>query len=750
MEFTVLTVAAAFAAGVADALAGWLAKLWTRLCFRVRLVGRENLPTSGPVLIVFNHVSLVDRNAVMSVLPRDAWFYSSSPLKWLPIFADACRALRSNEPEGRLLRDQADRIADERFHNGSAVCMFPEGRMTRLGHMTAFEPEFREFLDRRPDLVVVPGYIHGTWHSVFSFCRGKFLWKRPRLRRTPVVVSLGEPIPASTPNWRIRQSVQLAATEAFEAVRYERLPVHRLFIYNAKRYARRRCFADSNTPATTYGATLMRAVILKRLLARKLKDGKYVGVFVPPSVGGVMANIALTLHGRVPVNLNYTIGQDSLDSCIRQAGIEQVVTSKAFLSKIPLKPSAELIILEDLRKDLRSSDKLVGLAARILPAWFVDRVLLGLGGHSIDDVATIVFSSGSTGEPKGVVLTHHNIVSNAEQTIQHTDATENDFVLGILPLFHSFGYTVTMWVPIVLGAGCVYHFNPLEAETIGGLSREHRPTLFFATSTFLRNYIRKCHSDDFRSLRMLVCGAEKLQPGVAADFAAKFGIYPSEGYGCTELSPVVSTDRPNYVQGAVRQIGDKRGSIGHPLPGIAAGVRDVETKEPLPLGSEGLLFIKGPNVMAGYLNKPEMTAEAIQDGWYNTGDIARLDEDGFIWITDRLARFSKIGGEMVPHAKIEDEMHKILGASDPSVCVVGAPDRRRGERLVVVHTALPISVAELWQKLRDSGVPGIWLPAQSDFHQVDALPILGTGKLDLKAVKRMAREMSERREASGE
>lgn len=724
----------------ADFVIGLALQCKTRLFYRIRLVGRDRLP-AGPAIVIFNRTSLLDPAIVLSCLGRRAWFYGSTPSRWLPILGPLWAALRGRRPDDPPDRGRADALADAALRSGRLVCLFPEGRMTRLGHMTSFEPEFRGFLDRHPEVPLVPAYIHGTWLSLFSFYRDRLLFKRPCLGRGQATVVVGQPVATSTSFPDIRERVQLAAAEAFDAARYDRLPLHRQFLHNAKRFRRRPCFADTNTPIMNFATAFMRAVILKRLLARKLTEDKFVGVFLPSSVGGALANISLTLHGRIPCNLNYTTGQDVLDSCIRQANIKQVVTSKAFLQRIPLEPNADLIILEDLRKDLRTSDKLLGLAARILPAWFVDRVLLRLGGHSIDDLATIVFSSGSTGEPKGIMLTHHNIVSNAEQTIQHANATERDCVLGILPFFHSFGYTVTMWVPALLGCGSVFHFNPLEAEAVGKLSREYKPTLFFATSTFLRTYIRKCHKDDFASLRMLLCGAEKLQSSVAAEFHAKFGVEPLEGYGCTELSPVVSVNRPDYDDGSVRQIGTKRGSIGYPLPGIAAQIRDVDSLERLPVGSEGLLFIKGPNVMQGYLNKPEMTAEAVRDGWYNTGDIACLDEDGFIRITDRLARFSKIGGEMVPHAKIEEKMHEILNTNEQLCVVVGVPDKRKGERLVVVHSAITMSREDLWHKLRESGMPSLWLPAPNDFYPVEELPVLGTGKLDLKGVKQLARQI---------
>lgn len=712
------------------------------LCFRKRVVGAENLPDRGPAILCFNHTSLIDRAIIQSALGRRVWFYDRSPLRWWPIIRDAISALNQPAPEDRGHLAEADQIADRVLKSGGVVAIFPEGRMTRMGQLLPFGDELGTLVARHPTVPIVPGYLHGTWFTIFSFYRGAFWWKRPKWWRGYATVVLGKPLAGDSPTADVRQAVTEASADAFEATRYDRLPIHRQMIYTAKRFGRRLGYADSNTPAMNQATVLMRAVILKRLLERRLDKSKYVGVFLPSSVGGAMANIALTFMGRIPVNLNYTIGQDILDTCVRQAGITQVLTSKMFLDKVGLTPAAELIHLEGLRKDLRLGDKLAGLVTRIVPGWFIDLVMLRLGSHTIDDTATIVFSSGSTGDPKGVVLTHHNIACNAEQMIHHTNTYERDVVLGTLPFFHSFGYTVTLWVPPVFGCGSVFHFNPLEAEAVGKLGRQYRPTLFFTTSTFLRNYVRKCEKDDFSSMRMLVCGAEKLQSSVARDFEEKFGFAPLEGFGCTELSPVVSVNNRDYVFGPIHQVGCKRGTIGHAVPGMAVSIRDIESHAPLPLGAEGLLFCKGPNVMKGYLDKPQMTAEAIKDGWYNTGDIACVDEQGFIRITDRLSRFSKIGGEMVPHGKIEERMHEILDAKEQALVVVGVPDKRKGERLVVVHTELSMSTDQLWAELKESGVPSIWLPSKSDFVSVDHLPVLGTGKIDLRSVKRMANEKS--------
>ncbi|MBX9653337.1 AMP-binding protein [bacterium] len=728
-------------ASVLDGIVGCIAALWTRLNYRIRLGGKQNLPASGPVIIAVNYTSLIDRFLVYAVLPRRVWFYGCTRQRWLPTLSEIKRAWSSSVPENEIAIPKADEFASEILRKGGVVCYFPEGRMTRIGQVLTFTEEFKQFLAKHPDVPVVPAFILGSWETLFSYHLGAYLRKWPRWIRSLITLELGKPLKSPT-SYEVREGMLVASADAFETSRYDRLPLHRAAIYAMKRFGRLPGITDMNTPIVNYHSVLMRAVILSRLLNRKLDKSKYVGVFLPSSVGGAMTNFALSFLGRIPVNLNYTIGQEVLTSCCKQAEITQVLTSKVFLEKVGLKPPGEIIYLESLRKDLRTSDKLFGLLVRILPAWFVDRVLLGLSSHSIDDTATIVFSSGSTGDPKGVILTHHNIHANMFQMVQHARATHRDVVMGILPFFHSFGYTVTLWVPPLIGASCVYHFNPLEGETVGKLAREHRPTLVFATSTFLRTYVRKCEKDDFISVRLMVCGAEKLQPSVAKDFEEKFRVPAMEGYGCTELSPVVSANTEGFDFGDVHQVGARRGYIGRSMIGMAPSIRDIDTFEPLPLGSEGLLFIKGPNVMKGYLNKPQMTADAIRDGWYNTGDIACIEEDGFIRITDRLARFSKIAGEMVPHGRIEDKIHEILHTKDPQVVVVGVPDTKRGERLVVVHTPLSMGTDVLWSRLKESGVPSIWLPSKSDFYGVDELPLLGTGKIDLRGVKKIASDKS--------
>jgi len=300
---------------------------------------------------------------------------------------------------------------------------------------------------------------------------------------------------------------------------------------------------------------------------------------------------------------------------------------------------------------------------------------------------------------------------------------------------------VTLWAPLQLGASACYHVDPRQAKEIGELCKKYACTIFVTTPTFLRFCLRRCEPDDFKTLRILMCGAEKLPASLAKEFKEKFGVMPLEGYGCTELSPAAVANVPDWEQHGIKQTGNKPGTIGQPLPGVAARIVDPDTLKDLPPGQEGLLLVYGANVMQGYLGKPELSREVIKDGWYITGDIAKYDEDGFITITDRLSRFSKIGGEMVPHQKVEDQLHEILGTTERHFVVTAVPDESKGERLIVLHLPLNgLDTRAIWQQLSSRGLPNLWVPRERDFITVPELPVLGSGKVDLKKVKEIALE----------
>ena len=395
------------------------------------------------------------------------------------------------------------------------------------------------------------------------------------------------------------------------------------------------------------------------------------------------------------------------------------------------------------RKPSPSWDRAIWAAlARLVPTALLRRWLIPRD-IKLDSLATVIFSSGSTGTPKGVKLSHRNIVSNLEAVQQTINVNRRDCLLGILPFFHSFGFTIGLWLPAISGFGVAYHSNPLEARKIGEICRKFHVTIMISTPTFVWEYVRRCEAEDFASLRVAIVGAEKMKPELSDAFREKFRLDLLQGYGCTELSPVVSVENSGYGSGDKKQIGAKRGTVGHPIPGVAVRIVNPENFATLGCRQEGMLLVKGPSVMMGYLGEPEKTHQVMwEDGWYITGDVAQLDEDGFIQITDRLSRFSKIGGEMVSHVQVEEALHRALGCFEPRMVVTSISDEQKGERFVVLHTELGLSVDDLLKRMRDSGLPKLWVPRKENFFPVQALPFLGSGKLDLKQVKETAKRLA--------
>jgi acyl-[acyl-carrier-protein]-phospholipid O-acyltransferase/long-chain-fatty-acid--[acyl-carrier-protein] ligase len=596
------------------------------------------------------------------------------------------------------------------------------------------------------DVPIIPVYLDRLWGSIFSFKQGRFFWKWPERIPYPVTVSFGKPMTSGATAEEVRQAVMELGSEAMQYRRTQHDSLHHRFIKTAKRRWFSPCVADSSGTELTYGKTLVASLLFSRWIKMRCKEDSMVGLMLPPYAGGAVANIAVLLGGKVPVNLNFTLGGETMASAVEQCGIRTILTSRLFLSKAKLEEMEGMAFIEDAMREIHPLQKAtVALLTFLLPARLI-RLLFASAAGDPSRLATVIFSSGSTGEPKGVMLSHNNIVSNVEAIAQVVGVSRKDRLMGVLPFFHSFGFTVTLWFPLLSGFSVVFHANPLDAKTVGEMVAKHKATMLVGTPTFFGAYLRRCSSEEFSSLRYALVGAEKLREPLAQAFREKYGLELFEGYGCTELSPVVSANIPNVKHGSQVQIGFKLGTVGHPIPGVAVKVVDPDTGKPLASGEEGLLLVRGPNVMLGYLGKPEKTKEVLQEGWYVTGDIASVDEEGFIRITDRLSRFSKIGGEMVPHIKIEEEVNRILG--DQGCVVTAVPDEQKGERLVVLHTRGNLTPEELWAKLNQTNLPKLWLPKRENLYQIEAIPVLGTGKVDLRKAKMIAMERAARESGS--
>jgi len=720
-----------------DFLLRFIALAVMRLRYRVTTIDDRHVPVDGGALLVANHVSWLDALILLATQQRRIRFVMEREIYNTPVLKQLCAlmgVIPVSSRDGKRGLLEFITSARKALDDGYLVCIFAEGAITRTGMLNRFKGGF-EHIVKGTSHPIIPVYIGGAWGSALSYAHGKLLSRFPSLIPYRVTVLFGAPLAAGSTPHEVRRAVMELSAAWFEARKPRRRPLGELFAEAARENWNRLAMADTGGRELTYGKALTGAVALAAKLKPITAGQEMVGVCLPPTVGGALVNLALTLNGTVPVNLNYTASPEGIRSALSQCGITTTITSRAFLEKLGTLPELPgALYVEDLLAGLTDGDKRRAfLKARFLPLWMLARP----AGFEADRLATVIFSSGSTGEPKGVMLSHHNILSNLEALRMVFRATRRDNICSALPFFHSLGFTGTLWLPLLSGFSAVYHTNPLDGETIAKTVRERQSTLLIATPTFLMAYLRRAKKEDFATLRLIMTGAEKLKPKLADTFQEKFGIRPMEGYGATELSPVISLSLPDVEIGGVRQTGFREGSVGLPVPGVVVKIVDLDTFAALPEGETGLILVKGPNVMLGYLHKPEKTAEVIRDGWYVTGDIGQLDDHGFLHITDRLSRFSKIAGEMVPHGAVEDALHARLGMTGV-MAVTGIPDEKRGERLVVVF-AREAGDAETFHRLMaESDLPNLWKPGRECYVAVDALPLLGTGKLDLRGVKEAA------------
>ena len=712
--------------------------LLTHTLYRIQIVGEQHIPVQGPALLVSNHVSFVDALLIGASLQRFVRFmlhreyYDLKALNWF------FRLMKSIPVSTTNRRDVVASLRRARgeLEQGQVVCIFAEGAISRTGHMLPFKRGFEKIV-KGLDVPIIPVHLDQLWGSIFSFKHGRFFWKWPKRTPYPVTVSFGAPLPSDTDTQTLRQAILELESNAVRYRESARDLLHGKFIRTAKRHWFSFCMADTTGAELTFGKALIGSLLFSRWVRRHCAKDSMVGVILPASVGGALANIGTLLAGKVPVNLNFTAGHEAMTAAIQQCGIATILTSRAFLSKANVEEMPGMVFLEEIRKTFTPLKKMAAAtAAMLLTSRCLERHYTRK--QKPDDLATVIFSSGSTGTPKGVMLSHHNIRANIEGVCQVIPFTPSDRIMGVLPLFHSFGFSISLWLPLIAGFGAVYHPNPMDAKTIGDTVRKFKATLLISTPTFYAGYIRRCSAEEFASLRFAIAGAEKLRAQIAEGFNDKFGLVLLEGYGCTELAPVVSVNMPDVIHDGERQLNHKPGTVGHPIPGVAVRVVDPDTGADLPCGHEGLLLAKGANVMMGYLGQTELTEQALRDGWYVTGDIAAIDVDGFIKITDRLSRFSKIGGEMVPHMKIEEVINGILGNAASVVTAIA--DEQRGEKLIAFHTHNGTTSEELWDKLNQSELPKLWIPKRENLHWIESMPLLGSGKVDLKRIKRLAEE----------
>ena len=725
---------------------GWIL---SSTLYRLQIDNVENYPDTGPALLIANHISFLDFLFILCLKPRKVTFLVDHTFYRFPglnLFFRWSKALevpeRASAGKMRALFSEVREILE----NDGVVCVFPEGEISPNGTIRAFRSICSEMLPNE-EVPAIPVRLGLHWGSLLTIYHGKLRFIRPRLFPIPGTIILGKPIPHQWSGFRVWQKIsELGAEAEMKPARGEKT-IHYRYLKRALQHPFASTYKDVEAPK---GESNFKVILTSVILSKKLRkifasrgdDGKFVGVLLPNRVISIEILYAALFADRTPAVLNYTVGEAAMDIMCKKAKLKTIITSRLFLAKLKKEPNEKMIFLEDIPKSITKADKIRAMLQVILtPHQLLIRMLSPKYGMNLQNPAVLLFSSGSTGDPKGVLLSHHNLTANIWSFWRQLDwcyGTER--IMGNLPLFHAFGLTVGFTFPGITGTMVTLMPNPLDGAAVCNTVRKDKVTMLISTPTFLLNYMRHYKDGDFATLRMMVTGAEKLQKKLYDDFKEKTGISIIEGYGCTEMSPIVSFNIPkNFLD--ISKASGPFGSIGIAMPGIASRIVDVDTGELLPAGKEGILQLKSASVMMGYLGDPENTAKVITpDGWYNTNDVASMDRDGYIRITGRLSRFSKIGGEMVPHQLIEERMEDLFNLAG-KVAVTSRPDPKRGEQIIVFYSDPTLDVNAVGAKLRETGMPNLWIPRPDAMILVDAIPMLGNGKLNLRALKEMANNL---------
>jgi len=715
--------------------------------YRINVQGFDHMPSQGAVLMLGNHISWLDWAMIQIASPRPVLFvmdkgiYQKWYLKWLLDLFGVIPISGSSSKDALATINQ-------RLKQGEVVCLFPEGSISRNGQLAEFKQGFERCV-AEVDGIILPFYLHGLWGSRFSRSSSKMqLLRQSRIRRD-VIVAFGQAMAINSQASAVKSAVFDLSIDTWRS-HTESLPsLAYSWIDRAKQSGRSNCLTDThnNIPLSRRKALIISLLFSQRI--KKQSPEHNIGLLLPTSSAGLLANMSAFIAGKTVVNLNFTANIESLLSAINKAEINTIYTSRRFINKLQDKgfeldalfEQALPVYLEDIHDSIRKPQQILTLlASYCLPT----QVIIHLFGKSVNihSPATILFSSGSEGEPKGVVLSHQNIMGNIKQVSDVLDIRDEDVMVASLPLFHAFGLTVTGLLPLIEGVPSICHPDPTDVVNIAKGIYRHKATIFCGTSTFLRLFTKnsRIHPIMLDSLRIVVAGAERLNPEIRDSFSLKFGKTIYEGYGTTETTPVATVNLPDRIglDDWKIQTGDKKGTVGLPLPGSSVRIVDPDTLESLAIEEDGLILIGGTQVMQGYLNDPERTADVLLDidghQWYKTGDKGHVDKDGFLVIVDRYSRFAKIGGEMISLGAIEASININL-PEDVEILATSVPDDKKGEKVVLLYSG-KIEDAELKACITNSTLNSLMMP--SLLIEVDTIPKLGSGKSDFNKAKHIA------------
>ena len=720
-----------------------IARSVARMLYRVRTSGAGNIPSTGGVLLIANHISYVDVVVLQLACPRPIRFVGHQGLRRNGFF-NWCFEMSGSIPISVEQPRAGMKAAVAALKAGELVCLCPEGHISRTGQLMEIQRGF-EVMARQANVPVIAAAIDGLWGSVFSFAGNKYLWKSPRLLPTHAFIAFGRATPPDRVStaWARRELLDLGC-EAFEERPVLKRHLGRECIRALAKHPGRVQVIDRTfgRRAVTCGQLYAAAAALSRRIRATVPERR-VGVVLPPGAGAFIANVAILAAGKVPVNLNFTTARAGIEASLKLGGIATVLSADAVRVKLPNFPWPERTL--DLKAEIEACGGKRALLPWLIAAWVLPNQvcadLLGLPRRGDREEAGLLFTSGSSGEPKGVVLSHRNILANCAQISSLSILPETCSLLGCLPVFHSFGFTATLWYPLLRGCQVVTVPSPLDTRKIIEAIRDEKATVLLGAPTFIRPVLKKALPGELRSLDLVVTGAEKLPDDLARTFREAFHIEIMQGYGLTETTPAANINQPHprvVVSTNEPQLGNRPGAVGRMMPGMTARIVDPETWQELPMSETGMVLFRGANVFEGYLDDPEKTRGAFRDGWFVTGDLGRFDEEGFLFIEGRLSRFSKIGGEMVPHGTVENKIIELFDLDQTAghvVVVVGVPDASKGEALVLL-TTLDFTSDLIREKLLAGGMPGLWVPKL--IRRVEKIPVLGTGKLDLKACRELA------------
>ena len=712
-----------------------------RWLYRIRT---EDLPkdTSGGLLLVGNHVSYADAVILQATFPRPIRFIGAEGLTRIPVLSFLFRLSGAIPVSPRKPR-RALALAAHYLRQGEVVCIFPEGGLTRDGQIAPFRAGFAA-LAKSAGVPILPFHLHGAWGSVLSHFRDHLGWWRrvlPWHREITLRYGTKQEAPVLEPA-QVRQTVHTLGVRTWdqESMRREEKLGER--IWSALRRNPRAILLHERHPRPSRwrrGSLLALAWTLQEDLLQNLPDRR-IGLALPPGLAGTVANLAVLLSGKIPVNLNVTAGERGFGAALEDGEIRHILTAGPIMDKFPQLPwgTVQTHDLASILGQISAGCFLrAWVKAVVLPRrWVRPAGLVAAGGG--DAEAVLLFTSGSSGRPKGVPLSHRNLLGNVGQIEATGLLQKEDRLVACLPLFHSFGLTVTLLYPLLRGLRMVSLPSPLDSKAIARAIQEEKATILAGTATFLRPYPRM-EPALFSSLRLVVAGAEKVPAALREAFAQQLNVPLLEGYGLTETSPVATVNLPDHAptgQKANASRGNKPGSAGRLLPGLEGRLIHPETGQPVPTGESGLLLLRGINVFRGYLGQAAGAA-LDENGWYATGDLASFDADGFLYLEGRLSRFSKIGGEMVSHGAIEEILHNRWAAERPLFAVAAKETDSGGENLILFHPE-EINPGEIREALREAGLPALWIP--KTYRVLETIPSLGTGKLDLAALRERAAE----------